>query len=153
TSPLGNTNVVFQAGTLAIAPAPTAAAVTVGLATTRNLTFLAGGTLALTKGGNTSLTFTANQFVQTLTGNSSGTIMLWAAGGIAALGVTESLVATGTANAVNTPINGMVPPTMVGLTSPTDTTADFLTYGAAGFNGFSRTQAYTNYSTPGGPFS
>jgi hypothetical protein len=152
TSPLGNTNVVLQSGTLAIAPAATGGAVTVGLASGRNLTFLAGGTLALARGGNTSLTFTVNQVTPTLSGNSSGSIVIAPSGGIAALGVTESLVATGAANAYTTPINGVVPPTFVGQASPGDTTGDYLTYGAAGFTGFSRTQNYTTYGTPGGSF-
>jgi hypothetical protein len=151
-SPLGNANVVFQAGTLNIAPANTGAAVTVGLATGKNLTFLAGGSLALTRGTNPSLTFTVNQITPTLTGNSSGSIVMVPSGGIAALGVTESLVATGAANSYTTPINGMVPPTFVGQTSPSDTTGDYLTYGASGFTGYARTQNYTSYAANGGIF-
>jgi hypothetical protein len=149
-TPLGTAGVQFQAGTIDIAPAATGTGVTVGLAATRNINFLASGNLILDKGGNTSLTFNVNALTFTLSTNSSGAMVLTPASGIAALGTAtgEMLVPT----AAPTPINGMLPPTLVGQASKTDSTGDFLTFGAAGHTGYSQFQGYTTYNTAGGSF-
>ena len=157
-TPLGVGAIQMQAGTIVIAPSGSGADVSVGTSTTRNFNVLASGRVVLDKGGNNSLTFTSSVFNPTESGNSEGALVIAPAGGIANLG----LINTGTGFPVAeafafttapTVVNNMVSPTQIGQASRTNSAGDFLTYGAAGYNGYSQFQNYTNYNTAGGNFS
>jgi fibronectin-binding autotransporter adhesin len=176
-TPFGSTTLISYVGTIAVTPAATGTDVTVGTATGINFSNFAGGRLLLNKGGNTSLKFTTNSLLYTLTSNSSGSLTLAPASGIANLGllngggtpVGEALTVAVVTAGSGTPINGMLAPTNVGQASAADTTGDFLTYfngptavGGNTYNGLARVQqanvgtgvqGYTNYSTSGGAFS
>ena len=134
-TPLGGNTLFFYDGTTAIAPATTSppSDIMLGTAAGKNLQLFSGGTLLLNKGGNTSLTFTANAFAVTLSSNSSGTLVVVPASGIANLGLLSATTGTPVGEALvvtlaPTAINNMVQPTIVGQASATDTTGDFVTY-------------------------
>ena len=173
-TPLGGGTVTNFVGTIAIAPAATGTDVSVGTATASNFSNFGGGRLLLNKGGNTSLTFTTNALLYTLSSNSSGTMTVAPASGIANLGLLSATTGTPVGEALvvtlaPTTFNNMLQPTNVGQASATDTTGDFLTYYAPGtvvgtstYSGLAQVpqanaglgiQGYTTYSAAGGSFS
>ncbi len=142
-------NFQLTTGTVAVIPATVSSTTQVSISLPATVALFATGTIALNKGGNQGLTFSVNGFTTTLSGNSSGGMVIQPASGIATLGTLdgsgnplgEVFTVTGTAPLV---VSGIVQPTIIGQTSATDSTGDFLTYGAPGsFSGFSLNQSYT----------
>jgi autotransporter-associated beta strand protein len=157
-TPFGVAGAQLSAGTLDFAPSGSGADVTVGLMTTGTnsigvFQFNAGGTLSLNKGSNNSLTVTCRALAYTLSGNSSGTMVLAPANGVANLGSAtgENLLVT----AAPTVINGVMAPVNVSQASQTNTAGDYLTAVTlpSGSSSVQLFTGYTNYNTAGGSFN
>lgn len=166
-TPFGTGIVVMAGGTLEIAPTVASGAVNytgvTGLipAATRSVASYftyGGGTFILDKGNASSLTYTignttAAKDAVLVRNRGNGTMVLEAAGGIAALGTTENFVVNGNGGTDGvTTNNGMATAAIVGRISQSDTNeaATFLTYGAVGKTGFSEVTYSTSTDINGG---
>ncbi|MEZ0257843.1 MAG: beta strand repeat-containing protein, partial [Chthoniobacter sp.] len=100
-----------------IAPSGSGGAIALGQA--RALTYNGGVSLKISKGSNSSLTFT----IAGAQGGSNSTMVVIPGSGLAGLGVTEKLVAP-----LGNPLGGILPASVVGQDNDADRSATFLTY-------------------------
>jgi autotransporter-associated beta strand protein len=166
-TPFGTGNIAVNGGVLSVSPSGSGSAVTItgasavaGTSTATigsQLSYAGGGTLALNKGTQNSLTFlignsgdVGGQGTVIVSRSGAGTLVLAPAGGTAAtnLGVNEVFVENSTDPLVIPPVNnGIVNSSIVGQNNDVNKSGDFLTYDTV--KGFIlATYGDTNFAAP-----
>ena len=156
--PFGSGAIQLQAGTLQLTPAGGTADVSLTAANGagNQLTFVNGATLALSRNGDNSLTFSIGGNTDGTTANlvrspgSTGTLVIAPDGGTAGLGVAERVIVNGTSGNLPGLSNGIVAPYIVAADSDGNGSGDFLTYGSGGFAKAAYTRASTTSITSAG---
>jgi autotransporter-associated beta strand protein len=166
-TPIGSGNIALAGGVLSVSPTGSGAAVTItgasavaGTSTATigsQLTYSGGGTLALNRGTENSLTFlignsgdVGGQGTTIVARSGAGSLVIAPAGGTAAtnLGVNEIFLENSTDPLVNPTItNGVVNTSIVGQNNDVNKSGDFLTYDTV--KGFIlATYGDTNFAAP-----
>ena len=146
-SPFGTGALTLNGGTINLAPTGSGNSISysgISQVPGTQLSFSGTSTIALLKGSQTSLAFTAGNAADTgnVLNRTAHGVLLLKPSAAANLGTTEKFLLNGTAPAVS---NGMVSPWIVGQnTNATTNFYDFLTYGS---NGFVVTTNYASHTS------